>query len=80
MVNRNKRNIAVETDKLNAADHAVMLTQASEILSSQRNRNNKETSSNDELIGSLANAHENRRARQVTEWEQMRRIGFGQML
>ncbi|MFN2501137.1 MAG: hypothetical protein ABR530_03890 [Pyrinomonadaceae bacterium] len=26
----------------------------------------------DDLIVSLANAHENRRARQVTEWEQMR--------
>lgn len=80
MVNQKKRNIAVETNKLNAADHAAMLKQASETLSSQRNRNNKETSSNDELIGSLANAHENRRARQVTEWEQMRRVGFGQTL
>ena len=30
----------------------------------------------DDLIVSLANAHENRRARQVTEWERMRRQYF----
>lgn len=30
----------------------------------------------DELIVSLANTHENRRARQVTEWERMRRQNF----
>ena len=30
----------------------------------------------DDLIVSLANAHENRRARQVTEWERMRRQSF----
>ncbi|MFT3744422.1 MAG: hypothetical protein QM785_09005 [Pyrinomonadaceae bacterium] len=30
----------------------------------------------DDLIVSLSNAHENRRARQVTEWESMRRQNF----
>lgn len=30
----------------------------------------------DDLIVSLANAHENRRARQVIEWERMRRQSF----
>ncbi|HQZ97457.1 MAG TPA: hypothetical protein PLP21_14140 [Pyrinomonadaceae bacterium] len=30
----------------------------------------------DDLIVTLANAHENRRARQVTEWERMRRQNF----
>jgi hypothetical protein len=30
----------------------------------------------DDLIVSLANAHENRRARQVTEWEEMRHRNF----
>ena len=30
----------------------------------------------DDLIVMLANAHENRRARQVTEWERMRRLSF----
>ena len=30
----------------------------------------------DDLIVTLANAHENRRARQVTEWERMRHKSF----
>ena len=30
----------------------------------------------DDVIAALANAHENRRARQVTEWESMRRQAF----
>ena len=30
----------------------------------------------DDLIVTLANAHENRRARQVTEWEHMRHQNF----
>lgn len=32
----------------------------------------------DDVIASLANAPENRRARQVTEWERMRRQTFPQ--
>lgn len=31
----------------------------------------------DDLIVALANAHENRRARQVTEWEKMRQHNVG---
>lgn len=30
----------------------------------------------DDLLVSLSSAHENRRARQVTEWERMRRSSF----
>jgi len=33
-------------------------------------------SRSDELIASLANSYENQRARQVTEWESMRRHNF----
>ncbi|MEQ1606230.1 MAG: hypothetical protein ABL999_15325 [Pyrinomonadaceae bacterium] len=42
---------------------------------SDRTRSNKPFRF-DDLIVSLANAHENRRARQVTEWESMRRQNF----
>lgn len=73
MVNRTERNGATEIDKLNGADRAAVLAHASEILSSKRNRS-KEKPVNDDLIGALANAHENQRAQQVTEWEQMRRL------
>lgn len=57
MVKRNRTHIAREiTDPLidNASAHP----------SSQANPN-----PNDEVIVTLANAHENKRARQVTEWE-----------
>jgi len=38
--------------------------------------NNRSAPAIDDLIAALANAHENRRARQVTEWERMRSYGF----
>jgi hypothetical protein len=75
MVNQNKPNIAGEIDKLNDADRKAVFAHASEILSSQKNRS-KENPVNDELIGALSNAHENQRAQQVTEWEQMRRLSL----
>ena len=34
-------------------------------------RSNINIAAEDDVIASLANAHENRRARQVTEWERM---------
>jgi hypothetical protein len=37
-----------------------------------RNYTNNEHYALDEVIAHLANAHENRRARQVSEWERMR--------
>jgi len=73
MVNRKQPRIAGEIDKLNEADRKAVLSQVSEILSSQK-KSSKENTINDELIGTLANAHENQRAQQVTEWEQMRRL------
>lgn len=42
---------------------------------SDRTRTNKSFRF-DDLIVTLANAHENRRARQVTEWESMRHKSF----
>ena len=75
MVNRKQHKIAGEIDKLNAADRKAVLSYASEIRSSQKNKST-ENIPNDELIGSLADAHENQRAQQVTEWEQMRRLAL----
>ncbi|MEP7074654.1 MAG: hypothetical protein ABI878_02500 [Acidobacteriota bacterium] len=75
MVNRMRANVAVEIDKLNERDRTAVLAHASEVHRTQRSH--KENTIGDELIGSLANAHENLRARQVTEWEQMRRQLLG---
>lgn len=38
--------------------------------------NNRSARAIDDVITALANAHENRRARQVMEWERMRPSGF----
>ncbi len=65
MVNQINRTAARDIDKISPTDAA-------------RNYNEKDTSNRladtifaDEVIAFLANAHENRRARQVTEWERM---------
>jgi hypothetical protein len=73
MVNRTEWNVAGEIDKLNEADAVAVLSYVSELLSPQK-KQSKENLVNDELIGALASAYENQRARQVTEWERMRRM------
>jgi hypothetical protein len=64
MVNRKNTSVARDADKLHEHDNSPQLLSASR--SSQRDRNQ-----NDDLIGSLANAYENQRARQVQEWERV---------
>jgi len=70
MVNRVNIQNDGERDKLTPQDAAAI--NYSETFSSTRSQP-KTTTRFDDLIVSLANAHENRRARQVTEWERMRR-------
>ena len=72
MVNRVKTKAAGEIDKLNENDAVAVLSYVSELQASRKSQS-KENPINDELIVSLANAHENRRAQQVTEWERLRR-------
>jgi hypothetical protein len=72
MVNRNNKHAGHETDKLNESDRAAVYSYISELLPLNK-KHSQENPINDELIVSLADAHENRRAQQVTEWEQMRR-------
>ncbi len=70
MVNRMNRNVAREIDKLTESDAAAARSYIAKTLSS-RNTNSKDNPPLDDVIAHLANAHENRRARQVTEWERM---------
>jgi|GraSoiStandDraft_53_1057289.scaffolds.fasta_scaffold1966258_1 hypothetical protein len=72
MANRNSTNVAVELDKLNEADAASVLSFISQLRSSNKLQS-KDKSINDPLIGSLSDAYENQRARQVTEWEKLHR-------
>lgn len=70
MANRINQTADGTTDKFTPQDAAVALNYFSETLSSARSQKKPRF---DDLIVSLANAHENRRARQVSEWESMGR-------
>lgn len=70
MINRINSRIVSEIDKLSEPETAAVLEYISEIL---QTRKQKQMPVSDELIGSLADAYENRRAQQVIEWERVRR-------
>ena len=67
MVNRTNQIKAREIDKLNDKDAAILNYQP---LPSPRIQL-KDNRYNDDLIASLSNAYENRRAQQVVEWERL---------
>ncbi len=75
MVNRINTQIDSEIDRLTRRD-AAAINYISETVSSSKKSRLNDNPRFDELIVSLANAHENRRARQVTEWESMRQPNF----
>ena len=66
MVNRTRTTIAREIDKT-SPDHA-----------SARKSAQKEKQPTDDIILSLSNAHENRRARQVFQWESLQPLNVQQ--
>ncbi len=73
MVKTNNRNVAGEIDKLNENETHAVLDYISEILSARLPKSKDKNPINDELIVSLQDAYENKRARQVFEWETARR-------
>jgi hypothetical protein len=72
MVKRENTNVASEINKLNDNEASAVLNYISTLLST-RNSKSKDNQSNDDLIVSLSDAYENKRARQVFEWERVRR-------
>lgn len=66
MVNRKNTNVARDARRVNENETSTQLL-------STRQPSQRERSNSEDLIGSLANAYENKRARQVSEWE---RVGF----
>lgn len=72
MFRQTNENIADRIDKLNETETLAVANYVSQILSS-RSTKSKENLTNDDLIVSLSNAYENKRARQVFEWERTRR-------
>jgi hypothetical protein len=73
MVKRIDKQVDNEVDKLNEKDAKAILTHARNSLTSGKTRSN-ESNYSDELIVSLADAYENKRARQVNEWEKGQRV------
>jgi len=72
MVKRTNQNIAGEIEKLNENETLAVLQYISQLLS-KRISQQKNNLPNDDLIVSLSDAYENKRARQVFEWEKVRR-------
>ena len=68
MANRTNAKRDGKTDRLTWQDAHAAINYISETLSSAYPQQKRI----DDVIASLANAHENRRARQVNEWERMR--------
>lgn len=66
------KNIAREIDKLNETETQAVVGYISQLLQ-KRISKQKDAFQTDDLIGTLADAYENKRARQVVEWEKTRR-------
>lgn len=72
MVNQTNKTIASQIEKLNEHETLAVVNYISQLLS-KRISKQKDNFQTDDLIGSLADAYENKRARQVVEWERLRR-------
>ena len=72
MVKQAKQNIEREINKLNENETLAVVNYISKLLST-RISNKTEHLTNDDVIASLSDAYENKRARQVFEWEKVRR-------
>jgi hypothetical protein len=73
MIERTKNTVAREIDKLNENETFAVLDYISEIVSTRKPKSKDNQTTNDDLIVSLSDAYENKRARQVFEWEKARR-------
>lgn len=73
MINQANKTIASQIDKLNENETLAVVNYISQLLSKRISKQQKDSFYNDDLIGSLADAYENKRARQVVEWEKLRR-------
>ncbi len=72
MVKQTSQTIVSQIDKLNENETLAVAGYISRLLSARISKQ-RENFPNDDLIVSLADAYENQRARQVVEWEKVRR-------
>ncbi len=75
MVKQTTSKIVGEIDKLSESETFAVVEYISQLLS-QRLSRQLEAQTNDDLIASLSDKRENQRARQVVEWERIRRRSF----
>ena len=75
MVSRNNKTIAAKINNSNEQENPRKSGNISERLPT-RNSKTSENLMSDDLIVSLSDAYENKRARQVFEWERVRRQNF----
>ena len=73
MVNQTNNKIVRDLNKLNENETLAVIEYISQLLSTRSVPIQTENQSNDDLIASLSNKRENRRAQQVLEWERVRR-------
>lgn len=73
MVKRTNPIIKSEIEKLNENETLAVVNYISQLLLSRPSKHSDAQQSSDDLIVSLSERRENRRARQVFEWEKIRR-------
>ena len=76
MVKRTNSNVASEINKLNENKNLPVRG----LLSTRTSKSKENSLNNDDLIVSLSDAYENKRARQVVEWENLGRQNLHQNL
>jgi hypothetical protein len=79
MSKRTENTIIREIDKLNENEALAVFDYIANLLSARMPKPSKNPI-NDELIATLADAKENKRARQVVEWEKVRRRNSQKMI
>lgn len=72
MVKRTNQTVISEIDKLSDKETAAVVNYISQLLSARLSKQS-DSPLNDDLIVFLSDKRENRRARQVIEWEKVRR-------
>jgi len=76
MVNRLDTNIVRKLDELSEKETLAVVEYISQLLSQRISKQSETQTNDDDLIAFLAEKRENARARQVIEWERVRRRNF----
>lgn len=73
MNSQTQNNIQADLGKLDAIETQAVVQYISQLLQKRFSKPKDASAAGDDLIGALADAYENKRARAVVEWERTRR-------